>query len=71
MILKNAQDLMRGITQDRKDMYELTKIKGLSDPEVIRISERLDRKIIMLQKMINSIRSSQTEMDRYYDYKHG
>ena len=58
MILKDALDLSKSIGDYRLDMYELAKKKGLSDPDVIKISDQLDRKIIMLQKMIYTTHSS-------------
>ncbi|MED1466791.1 aspartyl-phosphate phosphatase Spo0E family protein [Bacillus salipaludis] len=59
MILKNALDLSKSINKYRQDMYELAKNKGISDPGVIQISQRLDEKIIMIQKMISDFRSVQ------------
>ena len=58
MILKDALDLSKSIDDYRSDMSKLAKEKGLSDPDVIKISDQLDRKIIMLQKIINTIHSS-------------
>lgn len=57
MILKYALDLSESIDNYRIDMYKLVKDKGFSHPDVIKISHQLDRKIIMLQKMIYAIRS--------------
>jgi hypothetical protein len=57
MILKSALDLSKSINEYRQDMYELAKNKGISDPGFIQISQRLDEKIIMLQKIIFDIRS--------------
>ena len=55
MILKEVLDLSKSIDHCRIDMYELAKKKGLSDPDVIKISEQLDREIIMLQKILYTI----------------
>ncbi|MFB9759099.1 Spo0E family sporulation regulatory protein-aspartic acid phosphatase [Ectobacillus funiculus] len=57
MILRSALDLSKSIDDYRLDMYELAKNKGLSDPDVIKISYQLDRKIILLQKMLDASRS--------------
>ncbi|WP_078409875.1 aspartyl-phosphate phosphatase Spo0E family protein [Priestia abyssalis] len=52
MILKSALDISNSIEEDRQNMYELVKNKGISHSEVIKISQQLDRKIAMLQKII-------------------
>ncbi len=57
MILRSALDLSKSIDDYRLDMYELAKNKGLSDPDIIKISHQLDRKIILLQKMLDASRS--------------
>jgi len=56
MILKEELDLIKSINECRLEMYELASNKGFSEPEVIKISHQLDRKIIMLQKMMYAIR---------------
>ncbi|MBA9025566.1 aspartyl-phosphate phosphatase Spo0E family protein [Peribacillus huizhouensis] len=50
MVLNNILDLKKSIDEDRLVMYELAKNKALSDFDVIKISQRIDRKIIMVQK---------------------
>jgi hypothetical protein len=52
MILKNVLDLSRSITEDCRDMHELVQNKDISDPAVIKIKQQLNRKIIMLQKIM-------------------
>jgi hypothetical protein len=52
VILKNTLDLIESINKHRQDMYQLAKNKGLSDPDVIKYSQQLDEKIMMLQKNI-------------------
>lgn len=52
MILKNALDLSNSIGECRRNIYELTKNKGISDPDVAKVSQKLDGKITMLQKYI-------------------
>lgn len=61
MVLKNALDLSKSIDDYRKDMYELAKNKGISDPDVIKISHQLDEKITMLQKIILKLAPYQQE----------
>jgi hypothetical protein len=48
--LKNIlEELLNGIDDYRLSMYELAKNKGLSDPEVIKISQQLDKKIFVIK----------------------
>jgi hypothetical protein len=58
MILREALDLSKSISNDRLDMYELAKNKGFSDPDVIKISQQLDLKILTIQKSLYKLRSS-------------
>lgn len=53
MILNYVLNLYENANKHRKDMYKLTKSKGFSDPEVIAISQQLDKEIIQLQKIIS------------------
>ncbi|MFP3125762.1 hypothetical protein OH784_24090 [Ectobacillus funiculus] len=53
MILKNVLDLSRSITEDCQDMHELVQNKDIPDPAVIKIKQQLNRKMIMLQKIIS------------------
>lgn len=57
MILKCALDLIISIKRYRRDMYKLIENKGISDPDVIKISQKLDGQIIMLQKIIREMDS--------------
>ncbi|MBZ5753693.1 aspartyl-phosphate phosphatase Spo0E family protein [Metabacillus rhizolycopersici] len=57
MILREALDLSKSIANDRLDMYELAKDKGLSDPDVIKISQQLDFKIRNIESILRKIRS--------------
>lgn len=41
MILKNALDLSRSITEDCRDMHKLVQNKDISDPAVIKIKQQL------------------------------
>ncbi|WP_227937802.1 aspartyl-phosphate phosphatase Spo0E family protein [Alkalihalobacillus deserti] len=70
MILKNALDLKKSIKDYRQGMYELARNKDISDPDVIKISKQLDREMIMLQKMIDTIHPLQTGTSRYQNDKH-
>lgn len=61
MLLKNALELSKSINEDRRIMHETVQNKGMSDPEVRKISQQLDRKISMLQKMMNEMDVLQRE----------
>ena len=52
MISRKLLALRKSIDKHRHDMYELAKEKGLSDPQIIKISQQLDREIIMWQKLV-------------------
>ena len=65
MILRSALELSKGIENDRLDMYELIKNKGLSNPDVINISQQLDKKITLLQEMMLAIRSKNPKLSHY------
>lgn len=54
MILRDIVSLEESINEYRQSMYELTKKKCLTDPYVIKISQQLDKKIIMIQKIFYS-----------------
>jgi len=71
MVLKNVLDLLKSIDESRQGIYELTKNRDLTDPEVVCMSQQLDRKIIMLQKIIYELRSLKigTTTCRAYTYK--
>ena len=55
MMLKNALDLRKDIREHRNDLYVLAKSKGLSHPEVFKISQQIDEEIFLLQKIIREI----------------
>jgi hypothetical protein len=57
MILREALDLSKSIANDRMDMYELTKDKSFSDPDVIKISQQLEFKIQNIKNILKNIRS--------------
>lgn len=42
----NVIDIMKCIDNYRMDMYELAMKKGIADPDVIKLSQDLDEKII-------------------------
>ncbi|PEK98847.1 aspartyl-phosphate phosphatase Spo0E family protein [Bacillus sp. AFS017336] len=52
MRLRKLLVLNKSIDEQRDAMYELVKEKGLSDPQIIKVSQQLDRKIIKWQKLI-------------------
>lgn len=55
MILKTVLELSKMIDGHRQDMYVLTKNKGTSHPEVIKISQHLNEDILRLQNIIEEI----------------
>ena len=57
MILRKALDLSKSIDNHRLDLYELVKKKGFSNPDVIKMSQQLDKKIVMLQRIVYAISS--------------
>ncbi|SIS01446.1 Spo0E like sporulation regulatory protein [Peribacillus simplex] len=52
MNLKDLRVLRGSINEDRHSMYKLAEKRGISDSQVIKVSQKLDRKIILLQKVI-------------------
>ncbi|MEP9405918.1 aspartyl-phosphate phosphatase Spo0E family protein [Peribacillus frigoritolerans] len=55
MILKTVLELSKMIDGHRQDMYVLTKNKGISHPEVIKISQHLNEDILRMQSIIDEI----------------
>lgn len=55
MILKTVLELSKMIDEHRQDMYVLTKNKGTSHPEVIKISQNLNEDILRMQNIIEEI----------------
>ena len=53
MILKDVVQLSNSIEECKNKMDELVKSKDFSNIEVIKMSQQLDIKIAMLQKIIN------------------
>lgn len=52
MFFKNSLILKSAIDEYRQNMHKLAKEKGVLDPEVIKISQELDMKIVILQKVL-------------------
>lgn len=52
MIHKSILDLRNSISKDRKRLYQLAKSMGISDPNVIQLSQKLDKKILKMQKFM-------------------
>ncbi|MER2060450.1 MAG: aspartyl-phosphate phosphatase Spo0E family protein [Niallia sp.] len=52
MIQKSILDLRNSISKDRKRLYQLAKSMGISDPNVIQLSQKLDEKILKMQKFM-------------------
>ncbi|QIZ06665.1 aspartyl-phosphate phosphatase Spo0E family protein [Priestia megaterium] len=73
MVLGTVSALRETIDEFLQSMYELAKKKGISDPRVIKISQQLDGKIMMLQnimmlqKIIYHSQSLSTAKTLYYD----
>lgn len=55
MFLKNAIEMKKDIDEYRQIMYDFAIAKGINHPDVIKISQLLDEKIILLQKIIYQI----------------
>jgi hypothetical protein len=53
MILKAVLELSNNINNNRKEMYKLAKDGGLSDPNVLKISQKLDGDINVLQQLMS------------------
>ncbi|CAH0238995.1 hypothetical protein SRABI84_02832 [Peribacillus simplex] len=64
MILKKILELSKMIDGHRQDIYVLTKNKGTSHPEVIKISQQLDEDIIRMQNIIDEINPRQQSFIR-------
>jgi hypothetical protein len=58
MILKSAFDLRKSINKDRQRLYKLAENMGTSNPNVIQISQKLDKKIFKMQQLMQVIRRS-------------
>jgi hypothetical protein len=69
VFLRNVLDLVESIDECRRDMYELAENRAFSDPEVVNISQQLDGKITMLQKIIHELRSLPTGTAVFRAYK--
>ncbi|HWO98724.1 MAG TPA: aspartyl-phosphate phosphatase Spo0E family protein [Bacillus sp. (in: firmicutes)] len=67
MVLGTVSALRETIDEYRQIMYELAKKKGISDPHVIKISQQLDGKIIMLQKIMYHPQPPSTAKSLYPD----
>ncbi|WP_084822299.1 aspartyl-phosphate phosphatase Spo0E family protein [Bacillus sp. SA1-12] len=48
----NLNYLSKCIDDHRLTMYKLVKNKGFTHPDVLKISQKIDRKIILLQKLM-------------------
>jgi hypothetical protein len=53
MILKEIVDLRKSIVSDRINMNEIAKDKAFTHPEVLKISQQLDKKIVKMQKIMH------------------
>jgi hypothetical protein len=57
MILKNALEISECIVYLRRTLYDYKKEKDFSDQDVIKLSQELDEKINLYQKMIEELRA--------------
>lgn len=56
MILREVEYLRKSIVRDRLNMFEIAKGKELSHPDVLKISQQLDKKIVKIQKIMSTIK---------------
>ncbi|MEW9670022.1 hypothetical protein [Ammoniphilus sp. 3BR4] len=52
MLLSKVLDLNNSLSKNRLKMLDLAKLKGMSDPEVIQVGEKLEQVRENLQKII-------------------
>jgi hypothetical protein len=52
MLLRTALESYKRIGEYRSDLYTLTKSKGISHTNVIDLSQKLDKEIKILQKIM-------------------
>ncbi|MEW9672561.1 aspartyl-phosphate phosphatase Spo0E family protein [Ammoniphilus sp. 3BR4] len=57
MILSQLVELNKDIDEYRQELYILAQNKGRSHPEVIKISQELDKKIVMFRQILKSNQS--------------
>lgn len=62
MLLKSALNLSKSIEEDRYDMYKLAENTNFSNLVILKISQQLDKKIILMQKLIYEIRFSTLDL---------
>ncbi|MEW9673713.1 Spo0E family sporulation regulatory protein-aspartic acid phosphatase [Ammoniphilus sp. 3BR4] len=48
-------NLKHKLENEREIMHELALKKGLSDPEVVKVSQEIDQLVLNLQKMVASL----------------
>ncbi|WP_396953734.1 aspartyl-phosphate phosphatase Spo0E family protein [Neobacillus mesonae] len=56
MVLRTALECHKRIVKYRRDLYKLAKVKGISHINVIDLSKKLDKEIILLQKIMQEVR---------------
>ena len=61
MLFRKVIELRKSINKDRQEMYKLAKNVGLLDPSVIKISQKLDDEIVLLQKILSGIHPDKVE----------
>ncbi len=53
MYLQEILYLTKSIDEDRQIMYKLANNKVLSDPDIVKISQKIDRKVEKVQKILH------------------
>jgi Spo0E like sporulation regulatory protein len=56
MLLRTALECHKRIVEYRQDLYKLAKNKGISNSNVIDLSQQLDKEITLLQKLMEEVR---------------
>lgn len=65
--MKDELALRESIEEYRQSMYKLAKEVGNSHPDVVKISQQLDIKIIMLQKIMYVTQSPSIANSHFHD----
>jgi cupin superfamily acireductone dioxygenase involved in methionine salvage len=64
MLLKTVLDLSKKIDEHRQDINTLSKNKGISHPDVIKMTQKLSEETRMMQNIIDSIRTLQNHQPK-------
>ncbi len=55
MYLQKILHLTKSIDEDRQIMYKMENNKVLSDPDIVKINQNIDRKVEIVQKIIRQV----------------